>query len=258
MNSVGRQRVPVGTPPRRSRRPAACYWRRGAYRVGMHHRRPGVRPALRSAHQDTVVARTHRVIGKRQVGKELPLPDHRMQVVHTRTARRHRCVRRADHQCGHGDYQRLADHRDKVAGLNDAHRYRRTLLTVPAGWPETGISIFIDSSSTTTSPRRSDHAFVDNDFENAGHDLGAGILGHHRLFSAMPYADCWSSGLPSNSRYNEHTRTLGSAAQLLGSRATPHEKLGNDRAAAACHTWCLTEVPMAKRGRNEAAHERKA
>ncbi|QEX91071.1 two component sensor kinase [Mycobacterium tuberculosis] len=28
----------------------------GAYRVGMHHRRPGVRPALRNAHQDTVVA----------------------------------------------------------------------------------------------------------------------------------------------------------------------------------------------------------
>ncbi len=67
----------------------------------MHHRRPGVRPALRNAHQDTVVAANpHQVIGKRQVGKELPLPDHRMQVVH-RAARQHRVFGEQITECGH-------------------------------------------------------------------------------------------------------------------------------------------------------------
>ncbi len=52
-----------------------------------------------------------------------------------------------------------------------------TLLTVPAASARTRDSIFIDSSSDVALVDLI--AFVDNDFENAGHDLGANILGHH-------------------------------------------------------------------------------
>lgn len=61
----------------------------GAHRVGLQHGRRRVRPALRHAHQHAVVAaHPHQIVGEGQVGQQLPLPDHRVQVV-DRVARQH-------------------------------------------------------------------------------------------------------------------------------------------------------------------------
>ena len=54
----------------------------GADGVGQQHRRRGVGPHLRDAHQRAVVAaHPHQKVGEGQVGQQLPLADHRVQVV---------------------------------------------------------------------------------------------------------------------------------------------------------------------------------
>ncbi len=52
------------------------------HRVGLQNRRGGVGPALRHTHQHAVVtAHPHQVVGEGQVGQQLPLPHHGMQVI---------------------------------------------------------------------------------------------------------------------------------------------------------------------------------
>ena len=54
----------------------------GSDRVAQQHSRRGVRPALCDADQGIVVAANpHQVVGERQVGKQLPLAHHGVQMV---------------------------------------------------------------------------------------------------------------------------------------------------------------------------------
>ena len=72
-----------------------------AHHVGLQHRGRGRGPALRHAHQHAVVAADpHQVVGERQVGQQLPLPDHGVQMVH-RVARQHRVLGEQITESGH-------------------------------------------------------------------------------------------------------------------------------------------------------------
>ena len=100
--SVGDERQPLGGYD-------------AADRVGLQDRRRGVRPALRHTHQHAVVAaHPHQVVGERQVGQQLPLPHHRVQVVH-RVARQHGVFGEQITESGH----RQLPSRSPAVGMKD-------------------------------------------------------------------------------------------------------------------------------------------
>ena len=110
---------------------------------------------LGDAHQLAVVAaHPHQVVGEGQVGQQLPFAHHGVQVVDG-VAGQDGVLGKQVTECRHGGLQgagALADDGDEVAGLDDVADGHLDLGDGAAGSASTGISIFMDSRSTTVSP----------------------------------------------------------------------------------------------------------